>query len=158
MERADPQTERAPVGPATPLLGVPANIVSALAAHAEAAYPEECCGLLTGRLEPGRVVVGSVLRCENVAPAADRRRRFEIEPIVVLDALRSLGEGPERLLGFYHSHPEKGAVLSPTDLEFVRLWPETVWLVVPVARGAAGGMRAWWLASGEESVKEMRWV
>ena len=133
-------------------------MLARMAAHAQAVYPEECCGILLGRMEPSGVFVGRVLPCENAAPAADRRRRFTIEPQVVLDAIRSLGDGPEQLVGFYHSHPNRDAALSPTDMEFVRLWPETAWVVIPVLDGAPGTPRAWWLSSAEETIEEMRWV
>jgi proteasome lid subunit RPN8/RPN11 len=166
MERGEPQIETPGRGRAErggrasdlPGLALDPAARELLMSHATETYPEECCGILTGRVEPFGLFVGSVVPCENVSPGGDRRRRFEIEPKVVLDTIRSLGGGPEQLLGFYHSHPDRDATLSATDLEFIRLWPETVWLVVPVAGGIAGSARAWWLRGSEEPVMEMRWV
>lgn len=115
--------------------------------HATGGYPLEVCGLLIGvGEEDGTALrVTRTLPCPNVAPAAERRRRFAIEPRAVINVQRALRGTPERILGFYHSHPDAAAEPSATDMEYVRLWPETVWLIVPVARGAAGPPRAWWL-------------
>jgi proteasome lid subunit RPN8/RPN11 len=148
--------EATPVG--APRLALGPEVAQALEVQARGAYPEECCGILTGRAEPSGLLVGSVLPCENVAPPADRRRRFEIDATVVLETIRSLGEGPDQLLGFYHSHPDREATLSPTDMEFVRLWPETVWLVIPVFAGDPRRARAWWPSGSPLTVMEMEWI
>ncbi len=115
--------------------------------HAAGGYPLEVCGLLigVGEADGTALRVTRVLPCPNVAPAAERRTRFAIEPRVVINVRRALRGTPEQILGFYHSHPDAAAEPSATDMEYVRLWPETVWLIVPVAGGAAGPPRAWWL-------------
>ncbi len=40
-------------------------------------------------------------------------------------------------------------------MEFIRLWPETVWVIVPVRGGTAGAPRGWWLedADGEAAIE-----
>jgi proteasome lid subunit RPN8/RPN11 len=64
---------------------------------------------------------------------------------------RELRKSGEQLIGFYHSHPDHPAVPSATDLEYFRLWPDTVWLIVPVNAGEPGGGRAWWLESSDST-------
>lgn len=115
--------------------------------HAAGGYPFEVCGMLIGVEEDDGAAlrVTRTLPCPNVAPAEERRRRFAIEPRVVINVRRALRGTPERILGFYHSHPDAAAEPSATDMEYVQLWPETVWLIVPVAGGAAQPPRAWWL-------------
>ena len=85
----------------------------------------------------------------NVADESQRRRRFVIEPIAMVKLERELRKSGEQLVGFYHSHPDHPAEPSVTDLEFFRLWPRTVWLIIPVAKGEPGVGRGWWLESGE---------
>jgi len=98
------------------------------AAHAEAAYPEEACGLVVRDAAGGL----SCVRCRNLAP--DPRVRFEVDPALVLDALRS-----GRLHGVYHSHPDGPARPSAEDLERAGLWgAELEWTVVSVRAGHAG--------------------
>ena len=112
--------------------------------HAAAVHPEEACGILIGRVHAGRVRVRSALPCVNQAPTAARRHRFEIEPRAVLNLQRALRETPHTIVGFYHSHPGSPPMPSRTDLEYFRLWPETVWVIAGMdAHGAR--LCAWWL-------------
>ena len=110
--------------------------LAALARAAEEAYPEECCGLLVGTLEGGHRRVTRIAPSANVAEG-DRRRRFEVDPRLILKFQRELRGGAERLVGHYHSHPDGPAAPSATDLEMA--WePDLAWLIVPVAAGRAG--------------------
>ena len=81
--------------------------------QAAAAYPEECCGILIGKREPESIVVSRVVRCANAAPRPDRGRRFEIHPRTLLKVVRDLRDSDEEVVGFYHSHPDSSAKLSP---------------------------------------------
>ncbi|MEO0034348.1 MAG: hypothetical protein RLZZ501_371 [Pseudomonadota bacterium] len=110
-----------------------------IAAHAEAAFPGEGCGLLAG-------TGTATLRVTRVVPAANlcagqRDDRFEIDPAARFALARALRGTPERLIGHWHSHPNGRAAPSPTDL--ARAWePELVWLIVPVAADDDGRPRA----------------
>ena len=77
-------------------------------AEAEAAAPDECCGVLVG----GQAVE-EARPAANVAP--DRRRRFEIDPQALVDAFRSARQGGPEVLGYYHSHPAGPTEPSATD-------------------------------------------
>lgn len=142
---------------------MPTPVLERIRSRAEEAYPEECCGFLTGVREGGaqeggtvpdstgnagvlestkRIVSGGApltvriveeIPTENAAPEEDRRREFRVEPKALLDVMKTYRKRDEDVVGFYHSHPDHEAGLSPTDLEFARLWPRTVWLIVPVA-------------------------
>ena len=103
---------------------------------AEAAYPEECCGLLVGRSEPsGDRVVMRVIASPNVVEGG-ARDRFEVDPQVRFDVQRALEDGLERIVGHYHSHPDHAAQPSGRDLEMA--WePDLVWLIVAVYDGRA---------------------
>ena len=108
-----------------------------IAEAAEAAYPEECCGLLVGRFEPsgGDRVVMRVVASPNVAEGG-ARDRFEVDPQVRFDVQRALEDGPESIVGHYHSHPDHAAQPSERDLEMA--WePDLVWLIVAVEDGRA---------------------
>ena len=127
-----------------------------IGAHAERTFPHESCGLLIGRIEPEGVLVTRSVPCPNQAPVEDRHHRFSIDPRAVLNVRRTLRGTPESIVGFYHSHPDGRAVPSVLDLEHIRLWPETVWLIVPAGDGAAEAPgRAWWLDEGESEVREL---
>jgi proteasome lid subunit RPN8/RPN11 len=104
----------------------------AIAAAAEAAWPNECCGLLVGRGQ--RLLrVTRVVPAPNVAAGANR---FELDPRVRIATERDLRGGEDRVLGHYHSHPDGRAYPSATDL--AEAWePALVWLIVGTV-GAAG--------------------
>jgi proteasome lid subunit RPN8/RPN11 len=108
---------------------------------AEAAFPEECCGLLIGRdLGGGNRRIERVVASPNVA-ADDRHQRFEIDPQIRFDTMRALRGGPARILGHYHSHPGHPALPSASDL--AQAWePDLVWLITAVAGGCATETRA----------------
>jgi proteasome lid subunit RPN8/RPN11 len=134
---------------------IPNAMMERLRAHAVRTYPEECCGILVGRRDrttdaadaAHAVVVSRDILCANAAQELERRRRFTIDPRTLIDVIRELRGGEEEIVGFYHSHPDSDARLSSTDLTFVSLWPELVWLVIAVGKDGPRQARAWWLSS-----------
>jgi proteasome lid subunit RPN8/RPN11 len=80
--------------------------------HAEAAYPEECCGFVRRS--------GAVHRAANVQgtePAIAGRsaeRAFTLGARDLL-ALNASFRGSDPATCFYHSHPDAGAYFSATD-------------------------------------------
>ena len=122
---------------------------------AEAAYPEECCGLLVGRSEPsGDRVVTGVVASPNVA-SGGARDRFEVDPQVRFDVQRALEDGPESIVGHYHSHPDGAAEPSARDLEMA--WePALVWLIVAVEDGRATETTAHLLDRSEGRFRPIR--
>ena len=109
---------------------------------AEAAYPEEACGLLVGRSEPGGAwQVSAVEASANVAEPP-RTRRFEVDPKLRLRLERELRDCPDSVVGVYHSHPNGSAAPSETDISMI-FEPEMVWLITAVADGKAGATKAY---------------
>ena len=99
---------------------------------AEAAYPEECCGLLSGAEEAGVVQVDGVHESENLAE--EPARRFEVDPALRLRLQRTLRGSGRGVVGIYHSHPDGPARPSPRDLDAA--WePDLVWLIIGVRKG-----------------------
>lgn len=101
-------------------LAVTRSALAAIHAHAEAAAPEEACGLLHGA--GGRIERAEM--AQNVA--AERTRHFEIDPAVLIAALRAERAGTVALAGWYHSHPAGPPEPSAED-----------------TRAAAGDGRVW---------------
>lgn len=110
---------------------VTSGAIATLLKEATLAAPSECCGLLLGR---DRKVV-RVVPAANVHP--DPERHFEIDPAVLIDALRSEREGGAHVLGYYHSHPNGLAHPSGED-HACASGDGRVWAIV-----AAGGV-TWW--------------
>lgn len=124
--------------------------------HAEETYPEECCGLLVGRIEDGgrTRVVEDVVRAANTFREDERRRRMLITPLEYaraerLHAARGLG-----VVGNYHSHPEHPAAPSQFDLEHLAPWPTMSYVIVSVRAGRAAELRSWELAEDRSRFDE----
>jgi proteasome lid subunit RPN8/RPN11 len=81
----------------------------AMLAHSYEACPEECCGLLLGR--ENQVVRTYAAR----NAAADRARRFLVEPKDFFDAIRQARRESLNVVGAYHSHPQTAGIPSVTD-------------------------------------------
>jgi len=125
------------------------DVLERIRERAARAYPEECCGLLIGTRTDERIDVRRERECANRAEPALRTRRFEIEPSEVIGTIRDLRGGEESLVGFYHSHPDAAAVPSRTDVTYQRMWPDTLWMIVPSGAEPRGDARGWWIPSIE---------
>ena len=127
------------------VLVVPRAVLAAVERAAEAAYPEETCGLLAGRRDGPEGLVITGFRSSANVTATDRRDTFEVDPAVRFALMRDLeGTGTE-IVGHYHSHPDHPPVPSTQDLEHA-YEPELVWLITTVAQGRAGITRAFAVA------------
>ncbi len=115
------------------------ELLAAIRAEAEAAWPGECCGLMVGRRGADACSVDRIVAAANLAAAPERQ--FEVDPAVLLATHRQAREAGEVILGPYHSHPEGAARPSATDLARARDGAEAgeVWLIVA---GAAGRVEA----------------
>ncbi len=122
--------------------------------HAEATYPDECCGVILGNQEPGQRVVTKLIEIENEWDADERRRRFLITPDQYMQAERAARDLGLDILGFYHSHPNAPARPSEFDQEHAIPW--YVYPIVSVKDGKATEMNGWQLRddrSGYEPVE-----
>jgi proteasome lid subunit RPN8/RPN11 len=84
---------------------------------AEQAYPHECCGILLGRNENGRVVIVDSREAANQTAKEKSARHFEIDPLFLYQVEREIEGSNLEIVGFYHSHPDCKAVPSQQDLE-----------------------------------------
>ncbi len=95
-------------------------LVDEMLAAAQAAMPEECCGLLVG----DKTWVEHLIPAQNVA--ASPRTQFEIAPATLLAAHRT---HRGRITGHYHSHPTGDVVPSQTDKARADA-VGTLWLII----------------------------
>lgn len=116
--------------------------------HGEASWPEESCGVLLGRVEGGLRRVTLAVRCRNDDPAP--ARRYALDPLEILAAVKLARRRGEEVVGFYHSHPGGPARPSAADLAEAH-WPGCAYVVTAVEAGIAGETRAFVLAGSEEA-------
>lgn len=84
--------------------------------HAEATYPNECCGAMLGVTESGGKVVRSAVALRN-AHEGPQAARYELRPEDLLEADRQARKNGMDLIGIFHSHPDCDAYFSETDLK-----------------------------------------
>jgi proteasome lid subunit RPN8/RPN11 len=120
----------------SPTILIEDKVLRQIREDGERRYPEESCGLLVGRRQPGgSVEVAEAHAGANVAPE-ERDRRFEIDPALHFQLLRALSGRAETIVGHYHSHPDRPAAPSAHDREMA-FEPDLVWLITAIAEGQA---------------------
>jgi proteasome lid subunit RPN8/RPN11 len=136
------------------MIHIPSPLLAQITEAAEAAYPKECCGLLTGRDDDaGDVLVTRVAPSPNVTEA-DSRDSFLVDAKIQFELMRELGDGPERIVGHYHSHPDHPAKPSERDRQSA-FYPDHVWVIVAVDDGLAGAVAAYRFDSAEGNFQDI---
>jgi proteasome lid subunit RPN8/RPN11 len=144
------------VNPQTPAeLGIGRQALTMLEAVLEAAAPDEGCALLLGSLDPW--CVRRVWPCLNVwEPAAERSRRFALDPREQLLAQKWARARGLSVLGSAHSHPLSEPVPSALDRSLA--FGPTLMLILgqgPVA-GELRSLACWWLPE-QGSPRRLAW-
>ena len=85
--------------------------------HAQAAYPNECCGAMIGTIDGDNKTVALCAGARQRLRRVRRRARYELRPEDLLRADREARERKLDLIGIYHSHPDCDAYFSETDLK-----------------------------------------
>jgi proteasome lid subunit RPN8/RPN11 len=132
---------------------LPAQFVAEMIAQARAELPNECCGLLAGRVEAG---VGRALARYPLVNAAASPVEYLSAPRSMFDAERARRKGGLEFLAVYHSHPTSDPVPSRTDMDPDRnVYKDTVVHLIISLKGGEPAVRAWWLTA--EGPREADW-
>jgi proteasome lid subunit RPN8/RPN11 len=131
---------------------LPPGLRDAIAQQAQAEYPEECCGLMLGRLDDDRKVVEQLLPLSNARESEARRNRYLIGPAEMLRGERQARALGLDIVGIYHSHPDVASVPSQFDLDHA--WPTYSYVIVTSTATAAGPMRSWVLRDDRTAFDE----
>jgi len=121
-----------------------------MVAHAEATYPNECCGAMLGNIDGDRKSVHIAVRLDNAAEGS-QRAYYELRPEDLLRADREARDRKMDLIGIYHSHPDCGAYFSETDLKNSCPWYSFV--VLSVQEGRFDHANSW-LPNHEQTAAE----
>ncbi|MBP0038526.1 MAG: M67 family metallopeptidase [Roseofilum sp. SID1] len=123
-------------------------------AHAQECYPQECCGVLLGRVEEDKRVLVEVVRTENgwneeMAEQLEemgmggktKLERYTIAPQTLLTLQKDARSRHLQIVGFYHSHPDHPAV--PSECDRLLAWPDYHYIIVSVIQGRATVINDW---------------
>lgn len=107
---------------------------------AEAAYPQECCGVLAGSAE------GLVKTVLSLVPAENQRtdspaNRYLIAPEFLHSLEKNLRGTGKDIIGFFHSHPDVAA--RPSEYDREHAWPWFSYIIVSVRQRRAAEVLNW---------------
>jgi proteasome lid subunit RPN8/RPN11 len=123
----------------------------AIRKHGEETYPNECCGVLLGRMDDGIRVVRETVRCGNTREDSPQNR-YNIAPQELIAAQRKAREKGMDIIGFYHSHPDHPPRWSKTDLNEAH-WFACSYVITSVEAGIASRTYSFVLAGNDEESK-----
>jgi proteasome lid subunit RPN8/RPN11 len=133
-------------------LRLPDAVAAAMRAHAEAAYPYECCGVMLGLCVGQDWQVVSAIAVENAAGGEARRTHYEIDPHDLVSIVLEARQRQLEIAGFYHSHPDCPAKWSSTDLAGAH-WIGASYAIIEVRDGRATAILSFRLAGTTEEHK-----
>lgn len=120
-------------------------------AHAEQAYPNECCGLLLGQRSAAEKQVIEVHPVDNSWEPAiaeqlggeshSPRDRYWIAPETLLAKMRYGRERQLEIIGVYHSHPDHPAAPSECDRQLA--WATYSYLIFSVIAEEVAHYASW---------------
>ncbi|AFY76015.1 MAG: M67 family metallopeptidase [Hydrococcus sp. C42_A2020_068] len=127
--------------------------IQQIRAHAENTYPEECCGLLIGKIEGENKILIEVIATENSwdaeaaeflsVEAGSKRNRFSIAPEVLLRVQKETRDRNLSIIGIYHSHPDHPAI--PSEFDRAIAWQQYSYMIISLSQGRAVEIRSWFL-------------
>jgi proteasome lid subunit RPN8/RPN11 len=139
------------------------QVRQAIAQHSEASYPNECVGLLIGRIEGKQKIVDAIHQAPNNWSAdvgltdAEHEHsladRFYLDPREYMRADRVAQRQGLDIVGCYHSHPDHPAIPSERDrvgAQGVGGGTSFSFLIQSVRSGQAAELTSWLLAEGGE--------
>jgi len=129
---------------------LPTQLYNEMLAQARAELPNECCGLLAGRIVNGRGLVEKCYPLVNKAASPTEYLSDERSMFAAFKDWRSRGLD---VLAVYHSHPTSPPVPSRKDLE-MSYGPDVVNFIISLQAGQPV-MRGWWL--GTNGYREAEW-
>lgn len=98
--------------------------------------PNEACGVLVGKNEPGRIFVEKVVPIKNSRPS---EKSFELDPQEHYKAWNLADEEGLDIVGVYHTHPHSRARPSTWDKETME------------------NDRSLWIIAGIDGIKGFEW-
>ncbi|MDR3342653.1 MAG: M67 family metallopeptidase [Treponema sp.] len=113
----------------------------AIRQEGERAYPNECCGILLGRIRDDGKSAEGIIPIHNAREAEEQYHRFRIDSEDLMRAEMEARKQNRDVLGFYHSHPDHPA--RPSDYDKDHALPFYSYIIVAVERGKAAELTSW---------------
>ena len=118
-----------------------------MVAHAREEAPNECCGMVGS--SDGQAV--AVYRAVNAEASP---LRFRIDPEEQLELHNRIEDAGLELGAIYHSHTRTEPRPSQTDINFAKMWPGVLWIIVGLV-GGQPDVQTWRIDDGRVSDAEL---
>ena len=125
------------------MIRLSAGVIEEIRSAGARSYPEECCGALVGRAEPGSKSVLMIRPFAN-GSTEERERRYHVGPGAFRDAEAWARARGLDVVGIYHSHPDHPA--RPSEYDREHAWPWYSYVIVSVEHGTPSLVRSWVLS------------
>ena len=103
---------------------------------ANRAYPDECCGILLGKVdenaEKGYVEVLEAREATNQIQGGRKATHFAMDPLFLYQVEHEIEGSGLEVIGFFHSHPDCKAIFSEEDIKY--MIPGLVYIVLSVTK------------------------
>jgi proteasome lid subunit RPN8/RPN11 len=124
------------------MLNLSSELEKNIRTDGEAAYPNECCGVLIGEIDnEGIKTVKHTLTIDNAREDGEQYHRFLITPEDMMKAEQSARAMKLDVIGFYHSHPDHPSAPSGYDKDHAL--PFYSYVIVSVDGGKAQILTSW---------------
>ena len=132
--------------------------------HAETTYPEECCGVILGKISDSSKTAIEIIPTQNAwnqetatnfqnsDPNHSKKRRYSIAPKEMLQLQKSSREKNLSIIGIFHSHPDYPAIHSEFDRN--NALEGYSYIIVSVQKGQAGDINSWILDDNQQFQQE----
>lgn len=134
------------------MIHISETLLNQIREESKRSYPNECCGILFGRIEEDNVKTAECLKpVVNSSESGEQYHRFLITPETMLQAELEARRNKKDIVGFYHSHPEDAAIASEYDKNHAL--PIYSYIITSVIKGKVEDLRSWELFMEEEGTK-----
>jgi [CysO sulfur-carrier protein]-S-L-cysteine hydrolase len=123
------------------------DLYDQMVAHAREEAPNECCGMIATRDDEAV----QVYRATNIEASP---LRFQIDPEQQFRITMEIEDAGLELGAIYHSHTRTAPRPSQTDVNFAKLWPGVLWVIVGLAESEPD-VQTWRIDDGRFSEAEL---
>ena len=134
------------------------NHLEQIYCHGLQTYPEECCGLLFGKLNQDNKKVLEIWETENswqnheqtqiiseynqdANKILSKKNRFAIAPETLFQAQKYGRDKNIDIIGIYHSHPNYPAI--PSEFDRAIAWSTYSYIIISVEEKKVSSARSW---------------
>lgn len=107
------------------------SLIDLLKQETKKVYPFEACAMLFGKLSKNEAVVEKIEITQNMLHSTTR---FQIDPEDVAAIITKAEKEGQEFIGLFHSHAAR-ATPSLIDLKYMRLWGDSLWLIISSTDG-----------------------